>query len=257
MSPTIQVHAVVLAGNKLGLTELRRELDEFTCNHYRDNAMLVADVAADELPLLEKLADTYGARVEQVRETRQVRIAEDEADQPSQPKLDVLSGGWYRTNQDEFPLLNIISMRNEVDPDGIMLWLFDVDLVGPSALPQQATMSAEQLAKYKPKPASLDDFEKLDIAPPAYFEPTPHAIPSVDDDMEDWSDAKEEQLKEAASIPKAQLAAQALRKQLGVNLISSEIAKHQDGYIVKANVRRGMSDLPTTSAGVSVRYIRK
>ncbi|KKM78715.1 hypothetical protein LCGC14_1357150, partial [marine sediment metagenome] len=174
MTDTIKVHgSVILTGSLDGLEQIKQVLsaEHFSCHHYRRNALLVADVADHELTDIEYTAAQHGAAVEQIRDTHQVRLAEEEdpnaVKQTKQPNLELLEGGWYRTNQEAFPLLHVIKVRNEIPQDGVQVWLFEVDLVAADALPQPVTLSAEQLKGYSPKPASLDDFEKLDIIPPA------------------------------------------------------------------------------------------
>lgn len=256
-----QVHgAVVLTGAFAKLGALRAELQEaFRCYHYRDNALLVEDVTDGELPKLARFAEAHDCRVEDVRNTREVRIAAEDSDdaieQPKQPKLDLVAGAWYKTNQDAFPLIHVIEIRNEVDPDGIMLWLFDVDLVDATRMPQQATMDAEQLKHYSPKPATLDDFEDLDIAPPAGFEQEdPHVIPSVDDDVDDLENAPKVA---GVPLPQAQMAAQQLQRDLGLQYCRAEVVRANQGFLVQARLfGRPPVLLPSEIGGAPVRYRR-
>ena len=243
---------VILAGSSLGLKEARTELErEYKVHHYRDNAMYVEDVADSEMPQLKRLADAHGVWIEQVRDTQEVRVA---TDKPKAVNLNLLSGGWYKTNQDAFPLINIIEIRNVPGDDGEELWLFDVDLVDGTALPQPATMNAKQLKSYKPKPASLDDFEKLDIAPPAGFEPAPHAIPNADDDLEDWEKSKKK-LTEGVTLPKAQIAVMALRQAVGPRLLDHRFEPVASGGVyIRASVVGNQENLPEEIAGTAVRY---
>ncbi len=262
MPDTIPVHgAVILTGSNDGLDQTYHALSpEFHCHHYRANAMLVSDVTAQELSTLEDLAQQHGVVVAQVQEARQVRLAAEEPDptpdpeaidQPKQPALELLEGNWYKTNQDELPLLHVIKVWNEVQPDGILLWLFTVDLVAADSMPQPATLSAEQLKRYSPKPASLDDFEKLDIIPPAGFEPTPHVIPSVEDDVEDMGS----EIKEAGvSLPTAQMAAMLLQSRLG-RTGTTEIAQlAQGGFYVQASMYQKVLNAPDEIGGTQVIY---
>jgi len=247
---TITVHGtVILAGSSLGLKEARTELERnYTTYHYRDNAMLVEDVAASEMLQLEKLATAHGVWIEQVRDTQEVRVAAD-IKKPKAVNLNLISGGWYKTNQDGFPLINIVEIRNVAGNDDEERWLFDVDLVDGTALPQPATMDAKQLKSFSPKPASADDFEKLDIALPAGFEPAPHAIPSVDDDLDEWEKTT------GVALPKAQIAAMTLRQAVGPRLIKHRLEPvASGGFYIRAHVVGSQDDLPTEVAGTSVRY---
>jgi hypothetical protein len=138
--------------------------------------------------------------------------------------------------------------------DDTELWLFDVDLVDGTALPQPATMDAKQLKGFKPKPASLDDFEELDIAPPAGFEPAPHAIPNADDGMEDWEKEKKK-LTEGVALPKAQIAVMALRQAVGPRLLNHRFESAvSGGFYIRASVIGSQDDLPEEIAGTVVRY---
>jgi len=248
--------AVIVTGSSDRLADMQSELREaFRTYHYRDNALLVEDVTAQELPKLDRFAGAYGCRVEQVRNSREVRVAaeDDEVKQPTPTKIDVSQGGWYKTNSDEFPLLHVIEIRNEVDPDGILLYLFDVDLVCPNALPHQATMDAAQLKGYSPKAASLKDFEDLDIAPPAGFDTEdPHVIPSVESDVADLENAPKTA---GVSLPQAQIAAQQLQQRLGRRFCRAEAVKAQDGFVVEARLfGHPAAFLPDIVAGTPVKY---
>ena len=267
MSDSVLVHsAVILTGHHDGLADVHQELSpEFHCHHYRDDALLVADVTVGELKTINNTAAQHGVVVDRVQEPHQVRLAADDEpaqnldpipdpeaiDQPSQPKLELLEGGWYKTNQDDLPLLHVIKVWNEVQPDGILLWLFNVDMVAADAMPQPATLSAEQLKKYSPEPASLDDFEKLDIIPPAGFEPTPHVIPSVEQDIEDMGD----EIKEAGvSLPTAQMAAMLLQSRLGRAGVTEIAQTAQGGFYVQARLHRKVLNAPAEIGGARVHY---
>lgn len=259
MTDTIQVHgSVILTGSAEGLAEVHQKLtaDSFRSHHYRPNALLIADVTNPELLAIERVADAHGAQIEQVRDTHQVRLAAEEdaehpdaVEQPKQPKLELLAGGWYKTNQDAAPLIHIITSRSEVLEDGIMVWLFEVDMVSADAMPQPATLSAEQLKSYSPKPASLEDFEKLDIVPPAGFEPTPHAIPSVEDDVEEMQEKIA-----GVPLPQAQMAAMMLQKQLGRQATTEIVQVPGQGFHVRANLHEHIVGAPKEIAGTPVRY---
>ena len=150
-------------------------------------------------------------------------------------------------------MINVISIRNVVGNDDEELWLFDVDLVDGTALPEPATMDAKQLKSFSPKPASLADFEKLDIAPPAYFEPAPHAIPSVDNEMEEWE--KEKEKTAGVALPKAQIAVMALRQAVGPRLIKHRLEPAvSGGFYIRAHVVGSQDNLPGEVAGTAVRY---
>lgn len=249
---TVQVHgAVILVGSDEGLNQVRQVLGSaYRCHHYRANALMVADVTDDELDGLVREASAHGVQVDQVCNTRGVLVAaENEVEQPKQPDLSILSGNWYRTNQEAFPLIHVVEARNQVDHDGVVLWLFDVDFVGTDALPQQATVDADQLKSYKPKPATLDDFEELDIAPPYYFEENPHTIPSVEDDIEEKT--------AGVSLPKAQVAAMALQREVGRRYVNAEVVPAvTGGFAVEAKVFGNPPRLPKRVEGVRVRYRR-
>jgi hypothetical protein len=244
---------VILSGSAMRLAAIRNELqDDFRCYHYRDNALLMDD----ELSHLARFAEAHSCRVEQVRNSHRLRVAsEDTPEQPKQPKLDVSQNGWYKTNQEAFPLVHVVEIRNEVDPDGIVLWLFDVDLINSGAMPQQATVDADQLKSYSPKPATLQDFEDLDIAPPAGFETEdPHVIPSVEDDVDDLENAPKTA---GVSFPQAQMAAQQLQRQLGLQYCRAEAAPSSQGFVVRARVfGRPPVQLPTVVGGTPVEYER-
>jgi hypothetical protein len=256
---TLQVHGtVILEGSSLGIREIRRELDpHFHCHHYRANALLVRDVTEAELEEVHTLADAHTLTVAQVRDTRTVRIAEDAESeavpQDKQPKLDLLQGNWYKTNQDAFPLMHVLLVRNEIDPYGQQLWLFDVDFVAPDQLPMQATIDAVKLKGLNPKPASVEDFEVLDLIPPADLDPDPHVIPSVDDEVEKVNADKTA----GVSMLKAHLSSTALAQTLGDRLIRHEIAPASDGgYFIEAVVKEGTFRAPDEIAGTPVRYLR-
>lgn len=178
--------SVILAGSDLGLSEVRRELrGDYPCHHYRNNAMLVKDVVEEDLPHLERLADSYGVWVDQVQGVREVVAAEEKKEEEeSLPEVDVAPGYWYKINQDAYPLLHVISIRSERGDEG-KIWLYECDLVGPGAMPMPMTFNSETLKKYKPKPASLEDFEELDIIPPYGFDGVPHVIPEPEEKKED------------------------------------------------------------------------
>jgi hypothetical protein len=257
MTDTIQVHgSVILTGSAEGIAGAHQQLAaDFHCHRYRDNALLVADVADHELPVIERSAHNHGIRIEKIRDAHTIRLAEDDKDpnavkQPKQPNLELIEGGWYRTKQDYCPLIHVIKVRNEVLPDGIQTWLFEVDMVAADAMPQPATLSAEQLKSYSPKPAALKDFEDLDIVPPDGFEPTPHSIPSVEDDVEDLQEKFA-----GVSLPQAQLAAMLLQKQLGMRNATTEIVQLPGkGFYVRAHLLRRIAGVPAEIAGTPIRY---
>lgn len=261
MTDKIQVYgSVILAGSAEGLTKTHSEITpKFRCYHYRDNALLVSDVAEHELIDIEKTAQANGVWVEQVRDSHMVRLAEEAEDpnavkQPKQPNLELIEGGWYKTNNKSLPLIHVIKVRNEIQPDGIQLWLFEVDFVAADALPQPATLSAEQLKSYSPKPASIDDFENLDIIPPDGFTPTPHAIPSVDDEQDEYEDKQEEI--SGVPLPQAQAAVMLLQKQPGLRSAKTKIVQVASGkgFYVRCRPRRRVALMPTEIAGTLVRY---
>jgi len=117
----------------------------------------------------------------------------------------------------------------------------------------QATIDAEKLKSFSPKPASLEDFEVLDIAPPADFDPNPHVIPSVEDEMETAGQEK------TAGVPmlKAHIAFTALTKLLGGRLLRNTLAQADDGgYYIEAQVKEGTFRAPDKIAGTPVRYVK-
>jgi hypothetical protein len=137
-----------------------------------------------------------------------------------------------------------------MSPEGEEMWLFDVDLVDSGALPMPATMSAEQIIEYKLKPATLDDFDALDVAPPAGFEPSPHFIPGTDEEAPEEKTA-------GVSLPQAHLACLALRQQLGYRLQNAAVQRTAgSGFFVEAEVRGSYVDLPVVVSGTPVRYRR-
>jgi len=256
MTKTTTVYgSVVLTGSTDNLDAAKSSLaSRYQCYHYRDNAMLVADIAAHELGEIERAAKDNNVRVEQIRDARTVTAEEEPVEQPKQPNMDLIAGGWYKTNADELPLIHVIAARNEVRPDGIQVWLFDVDFVAADALPKPATLSVEQLKSYNPKPASLDDFDRLDIIPPDGFEPTPHAIPSVDDDQEEFADKTEDI--SGVSLPQAQAAVQQLQQMPGLRSAEVDIVQIAPGagFYLRAKPLRRFASLPTKVAGTAVLY---
>jgi hypothetical protein len=169
--------AVILAGSDLGLREIRRELrGDFRCYHYRNNALLVQDVSSEDIAPLERLASSYGVWVENTHGKKIIAAEEKEEQEMTLPKVDLAPGYWYKINQDTYPLMHVISLNSSTTPEGKQ-WVFEVDLVGPGAMPMQMTINEDIAKEYKPKPASLEDFEDLDIVPPSGFMGDPHAIP--------------------------------------------------------------------------------
>lgn len=256
MTKEYLVHGtVILEGSKMGITEFKRDAAaQFTCRHYRENALLVQDVIDDELLDLHRAAESYGLRVSQVRDERTIRVAEEEdaADKKSSVKLDLLQGNWYKTDKGDFPLIHVLHARNELTDTGEELWLFDVDFVSADRLPMQVTIDAEQLKEYNPKPASLADFEDLDIAPPTGFDPDPHAIPSVEDDQ-----PKEASVRTGVALPKAHLSSLILADIMGARLRESHIETAQDGgFYIKARLLRGTQG-PEEIEGTPVKYYRR
>lgn len=259
MTKEFLVHGtVIVEGSTLGITEFKREIgDHFTCDHYRDHALLVQDVIDEELLDLQRAAESYGLSVAQVRDQRQVRVAEeetDDSDKKSKVKLDLLQGNWYKTDKGELPLIHVLHARNELTDDGQELWLFDVDFVAADRLPMQATLSAEQLKEYNPKPASVEDFEDLDIAPPAGLDPNPHAIPSVDDDDEKEKTAK---VRKGVALPKAQLSSLILSDVMKHKLRESHIeSAEKGGFYIKARLKSGSTG-PSEIEGTPIKYFRR
>lgn len=244
--------SVILTGSAVNLKHVAAALPGFNTQHYRANALLVSDVTDPELVELERIAAANDVCIDQVRDRRVIKLAAEETKQPKQPDLKVIAGGWYKTNNDALPLIHVISVRNEVRPGGVQAWLFDIDFVAADALPQPATLSADQLNTYKPKPASLVDFEDLDIIPPSGFEPTPHAIPSVDDTEEEYA-SKQEELT-GVPLPQAQAAVMLLKKTAGFPANDACLARAAGGgFYISAAVEKHRL-LPDEIAGTKIRY---
>ncbi len=244
----IRVHGTVMVeGSRTGLLEAKRHLRRhYRCHHYRDNAMTVEEVAEPEMATLTRIAKDNGLHVTQVRGTHEVHLATDEPTK-KMVKLDLLAGSWYRTNQESFPLVHVTQVWNQMSPEGEEMWLFDVDLVASGTLPMPATMTAEQLSEYKPKPATVEDFDALDIAPPAGFSPSPHSIPEPEDNPA-------EQKVAGVSLPQAQLACLALKKRLGYRVRNATTERlPAGGFCIVADVC-GQGEDPIEIVGTTVRY---
>lgn len=88
-------------------------------------------------------------------------------------------GLFYKTNQEAWPLLRITNSfklhGQEGDDD---MRIVEVDLIDGDGLPVPACLTAQDLKRYNPRPATEDDFEDLDLDPPTYaFRPDLTAQP--------------------------------------------------------------------------------
>jgi len=234
---------VILSGSKLGLSEAKRELrQDFQCYHYRDNAMLVRDVYDYELRGISHVATAFGLLVEDVRDSYEHEEPEPEV-RTADTTFDVLAGKWYKTNQDEFPLLRVTRVWHEVI-DNENQPLFDAELVNSDRMPIPVTLDLETLKSYKPKPASLDDFEDLDITPPAEFEPAPHEIPEPEE-------KKAATVVKGAKLDKALIAQQTVGNHIGTERVASaQLKKLPSGYGVEVEIVGPKTKLPKQVAGV-------
>ena len=242
----------MLEGSEAGLKAAQLELwRHYRCHHYRANAMVVEEVAEPEMLTIQRIARDHNIYIADVRNSHDVRIATDDEKEPKRSvKLDLLDGGWYRTNQEAFPLVHVTRIWNQLDPDGEEEWLFDVDLVASAMVPMPATMSAEQLSEYKPKPATLNDFEELDIVPPAGFEPSPHVVPNTDNVQE-----PEKEKSAGVSLPQAQIARLALLQKFPHSIATAAVVQVPGGFCVRASVKEPDVRLPRLIVGTQIRYV--
>ena len=239
---------VILTGSAAGLAEARRDLrQDFHCYHYRDNAMLVQDVHSHELHDFQHMANAYGLEIEDIRDEYEYEEPTVQVERKAKITLDVLAGHWYKVNQDAFPLIHVTRARHETNGEELV-WLFDVELVDSRRMPMPTTMTAEQLKECDPKPASLKDFEELDITPPAEFVPAPHVIPDAKPEK------KEAAVVKGTKLDQALLAQQLLLLHHGTRVSDVRLAKVDLGYGVEARAQDGLFGLPTGINGTPITY---
>lgn len=238
---------VVLTGSPENLAKVEKLLGAgYVTESIRRNALALYDVTDADL----QTAADCDTRVVKKMGAYEVKPIRKQASM-----LDLMQGGWYKTNQASFPVLRLRRVRHLIDTDD---YAYDVDLFNEANLAAPATLSQEQMKSYSPKAASAADFESLDIAMPADFVPDPHAIPTPDTGMESGSEAAQDDDKDpiGVSLAQAHIAAALTKKELGVYCAATDVIPVGDGFGVEARLRaRYARTFPERIGNTPVLYV--
>lgn len=144
------------------------------------NTLVVANVFEEDFHDLQEIIAQHNLHVRDFgnRETvcenkkRPVKLYTSKAEFVSE------MGAWYRTNNEEYPLLVLVNIWTEEDTSPTEVEeekaddvkLVEVNLVAPDSLPIPVTMTLDELKKYGPKPATVSDFEDLDLPIPSDYQ---------------------------------------------------------------------------------------